>query len=425
MSVKVIIQMYPVMPARDEHERETRRPLGRDRDLYYDVIHGMTDVVKAADELGYWGFTTVEHHFHSEGYELGPSPGILNAHWASQVKQLRVGQLGYVMGAQHPLRVAEETAILDHLTHGKFFVGFARGYQSRWTNVIGQHLNSRAALPPGVDGTSSAEAEAQRQSDDELNRRIFEDQVDLVLKSWTQESIEHKSDYFQVPYPHDTGVVGYPAAQTARRMGGPGEIGDDGEVRRLSVVPAPFQRPHPPVFISSAASMEAVEYAAKKDFNIGYFLDIDKLEERAIYYREVAKNLGRDVPLGYHQGNIRWIHFSEDQAGFDDALKAFDLDIYKNFYAAFFPNSHFTPGTTDKEWVQSIKDSGLFIGGTVDDVKRRLVSEWERVPAEYLIFIWHYAQQPKEDVIREMEVFMKEVYPEIRDAFPEPAVARA
>ena len=143
---KVIIQIYPMLPTADRAEREQRRPLGRDRELYHEVLHDWLDIVKAADDLGVWGISTIEHHLHSEGYEVGPNPGVLNAWWASHVKQARVGSLGYVMATQDPIRVAEEVAILDHLTEGRFFCGVARGYQSRWTNVLGQFTDSVAAV---------------------------------------------------------------------------------------------------------------------------------------------------------------------------------------------------------------------------------------------------------------------------------------
>jgi len=100
--------------------------------------------------MGVCGVATIEHHFWSEGYEVGPSPGVLNGYWAAITKNVRVGQLGYVMSTQNPIRVAEETAVLDHLTRGRCFVGFARGYQSRWTNVLGQHIGTRATSSPSA-----------------------------------------------------------------------------------------------------------------------------------------------------------------------------------------------------------------------------------------------------------------------------------
>ena len=106
---KVIIQIYPMMPAADEADRMARAPIGRDRDLYHEVLHDWTDLVKLADDLGVWGVSTIEHHLHSEGYEVGPNPGVLNAYWASIVKNAHIGALGYVMATQDPIRVAEES----------------------------------------------------------------------------------------------------------------------------------------------------------------------------------------------------------------------------------------------------------------------------------------------------------------------------
>ena len=146
---KVILQLYPMFPADGEEGRKANRPLGNDSDLYHKIVHEWTDIQKAADEMGVWGLATIEHHFHSEGYEVGPNPGILNSYWASQVKNAHVGALGYVAATQDPIRIAEETAILDHLTKGKYFVGFARGYQSRWTNTIGQFSDSVATVSDG------------------------------------------------------------------------------------------------------------------------------------------------------------------------------------------------------------------------------------------------------------------------------------
>lgn len=44
--------------------------------------------------MGVSGMSTIEHYLHSEGYEVGPKPGILNAHWASQVTNLYLGAFG-------------------------------------------------------------------------------------------------------------------------------------------------------------------------------------------------------------------------------------------------------------------------------------------------------------------------------------------
>ena len=49
---KVIVQMYPLMPAENEDERAAKRPIGRNNDLYNQVLHDTIDIVKASDQMG-------------------------------------------------------------------------------------------------------------------------------------------------------------------------------------------------------------------------------------------------------------------------------------------------------------------------------------------------------------------------------------
>ena len=326
-----------------------------------------------------------------------------------------MGQLGYVMSAQHPLRVAEETAINDHLSNGKYFVGFAWGYQSRWTEIVGQHYGAGAALPPLMGQEPGAAQE--RAADDEMNRRVFEDNVDLVVKAWTQDLVQHQSPTWEAPYPYEIGGRNYPAIDTAARFGAPGEVGSENQVAGVATVPAPYQEPHPPVLIASSVSPETVSFAAKRQFNVGYFAPIDMMDDRAHEYVRDSEAAGFAVKLGEKQMNIRWVHFDHEGMGFDEQLAAWDLDIYKDFYAKFFPNT-FSAMATDAEWIAAIKESGLIYGGSPDEVAQGLAAELARVPSEYLCLIWHYAQVPKEDTIREMETLMREVYPKIKDLYP-------
>jgi len=392
---KVILQLYPMIPADSREDRERKRPIGRDSALYHSVLHEWMDIVKAADEMGVWGISTIEHHLHSEGYEVGPNPGILNAWWASQVKRARVGALGYVMATQDPIRVAEETAILDHITKGKFFCGLARGYQSRWANILGQFSDSVATVS---DGTAN----------DVRNRDIFEERTRMLLECWTRDSIEMNGNYYQVPYPHDTGVRGYPAWRSARDAGGVGEIGDDGSVRRVSVVPAPFQRPHPPVFVAVSASADSIRFCARNGLRPTYFTKLDKTVEFSRLYQQEAAKAGLNFAYGERQNVVRWIHVARNEDEYNRKLARYDLDIYKNFYAAFFPQFSDSKIT---DWLQNIKESGIFIGGTLDQIRRGWENSYAQIPAEFITLIWHYAQCPKEEVIDELETFMTKVLP--------------
>jgi alkanesulfonate monooxygenase SsuD/methylene tetrahydromethanopterin reductase-like flavin-dependent oxidoreductase (luciferase family) len=408
--LKVIVQLYPVIPAVDEDERRRLRPIGRNAARYQETLAGWHDIVMAADDLGVWGVATIEHHFHSEGYEVGPNPGVLNAYWAAITKKVRVGQLGYVMSTQNPIRVAEETAILDHLSRGRCFVGFARGYQSRWTDVLGQHLGGGATLS---DGSAA----------DRQNRNPFEEQFDLVLRAWTEESIEHRSGVWQIPYPYETGGRDWPMAEWTRELGAAGEIDGQGAIRRVSVVPAPFTRPHPQVFVSSNASLETVEWAARHGFVPTYFSSIGRAVNYGPAYVSAAAAAGRGYALGENQAIVRWPRIGTNRAEGLAKLALYDGDIFKHFYGPFLSRIGGQAGVakeaTREDTVAPMISSGLFIAGGAADVRDEFVRQWRELPAEYAVLIYHYAQQPKESVIEDLRLFMREVKPALDEVLRE------
>ena len=132
--------------------------------------------------------------------------------------------------------------------------------------------------------------------------------------------------------------------------------------------------------------------------------------ELSQYYNRVANENGYNVQLGQNQNIVRWPHFAADAAGYDKKLREYDLDIYKNFYGPFFPQ--FPQGTED-ELLQGMKDSGIFIGGTVDECIAEWKGIYEQVPCEYITLIWHWAQQPKDDMLEELQTFLDKVVPEL------------
>ncbi len=425
--VKVILQLYPVIPAASEEERAALRPIGRHRERYHEALLGWHDIIKAADEMGVWGAATIEHHFWSEGYEVGPNPGVLNAYWAAITKRIRVGQLGYVMSTQNPIRVAEETAILDHLAQGRFFVGFARGYQSRWTNVIGQHLGTRATTSPSAAKIDPAhlfgkDPQKQQFDDDDINRRIFEEEIDIVVKAWTQDSIEYKGETWQIPYPYAQGVDDWPLGKfgVTARLGAPGEVDADGNVRRVSVVPAPYTRPHPPVFVATAGSPESAAYAGRRGFIPLYFTFLNMAVMLGNAYVKAAHETGHSLALGQNQALVRMPHIGRTTEEARESIIKHDSDIFRNFYSAMGQHK------VEREDVpKAVTKYGMWVAGTVDEVRDSLVAEYKQFPAEYLTIIYHYAQMPKDEVLRQLEIFMKQVKPALDELADYPAESAA
>lgn len=429
--LKPLAIMYPVLPAKDEAERAALRPIGRNVELYQEAVHGMTDIVRAMDDMGMWGAAAIEHHFWSEGYEVGPSPGSLNAYWAAITKNLHVGPLGYVMSTQNPIRVAEEAAVINHLAKGRSFVGFARGYQSRWTDVVGQHLGARATKSPEAAiynpqttqaGFSVATQEKLDIEADKKNRAIFEENVEIVLKAWTETSFRHKGLNWQIPFPYDTGVQDWPLAKAGvtQKLGAPGEVDERGFTQRVAVTPAPYTKPHPKVFVSGSGSPETIQFCARHGFVPTYFTSIKAAGPLSLIYRDEAAKYGRIWQPGQNQCLVRWMQIGKSKEDALDRIRKWDLDIWKNFYAAMGRRK-----IENDDYFGSLVNSGLFIFGTLDEVREQFLNEWRAFPAEHVALVNHYAQMPKDAVIETLETFCRHIKPALDEVIAKSSRAAA
>ena len=145
-------------------------------DLYDQMLREISAQARLADDLGYDSISFTEHHFHVEGFELSNNPVLLDLYIAMQTKRLRVGQLGIVLPAQNPIRVAEDIAMLDHMTGGRANAGFARGYQRRWVDIMAQQTH-------GIHGAQPH----QHDEIDAANRAAFEESFRIIKQAWTQD----------------------------------------------------------------------------------------------------------------------------------------------------------------------------------------------------------------------------------------------
>src|SRR5260370_2289495 len=109
---------------------------GMNPDCYQRMLKELAEQIRLGDELGYDSVSFTEHNFHIEGFELSNNPVLLDLYFAMQTKRIRVGQLGIVLPASNPIRVAEDIAMLDHMTGGGANAGLPRGYPRRCGDVI-------------------------------------------------------------------------------------------------------------------------------------------------------------------------------------------------------------------------------------------------------------------------------------------------
>ena len=172
-------------------------------DLYTKMLEELSEQAKLADELCYDSISFTEHHFHIEGFELSNNPVLLDLFVAMQTKRIRVGQLGIVLPADNPIRVAEDIAMLDHMSGGRANAGFARGYQRRWVDTMAQQNHGiHGALPHEHDEIDAA------------NRAAFEESYQIIKRAWTEDLMSFDGKYWRIPAgptPWPSAPVEYPA----------------------------------------------------------------------------------------------------------------------------------------------------------------------------------------------------------------------
>jgi len=79
----------------------------------------------AADQMGFYCMHLAEHH--CSPVNMAPSPSVFLAALARETKSIRLGPLCYLLTLYTPLRLLEEIAMLDHLSHGRLEIGIGRG----------------------------------------------------------------------------------------------------------------------------------------------------------------------------------------------------------------------------------------------------------------------------------------------------------
>jgi len=140
------------------------------------ALHKAVSYAKCMDGLGYNTFWMAEHHFQPEGTECIPNLLMMAMHLVNQTKNLKIGCGFNVIPMWHPLRLAEDYAMADILSGGRVIFGVARGYHTREVESFGNPL-----------------------IDQDANREMFEEGVDVVYKAFNNEFFSHKGRFWTIP----------------------------------------------------------------------------------------------------------------------------------------------------------------------------------------------------------------------------------
>lgn len=249
----------------------------------------------AADGYGFWSTWYTEHHFGHEGQELTPNPIMMGVDIAARTSRIRIGQAASIVTYWHPLRLAEDLALLDQLSGGRLEVGVGRGIYGR------EALNLNPAADP---------------RDQERNRALFAETMEILRQAWGNKFFDHKGAFYQFPVP---GVKwSHPMSPSTP------DFTEDGEITKLALVPRPLQETLPlwQVIDTPRSIVSAAESGIQGIF---WLPPVSALRGRFELYREHASAAqGRDVPLGEGIALVRDVYVADTmeqaRADFEDAV---------------------------------------------------------------------------------------------------------
>ena len=234
------------------HVPQTR--LERIADAEHEALLNETDLVRVADEWRWKYCWVVEHHFLWQYSHLSDSASYLG-YLAAITDRIHLGSGIFNLNPQvnHPVRIAERAAMLDHLTDGRFELGTGRGAGSR--EVTGFDI-------AGTDQTKAPWDEVIRE----------------LPKMWRDTEYQHDGPAFRVPYPN-------PAMPTR------------------NVLPKPWKKPHPPLWVA-AGNPPTYEKAARLGLGVLGF-NVAAVRDMEPMVRAYKDHIAEAEPVGdYVNDNV-------------------------------------------------------------------------------------------------------------------------
>ena len=339
-----------LLASRREHETEA------------EVYANTLDECRLAERLGFHTIWLAEHHFST--YGILPSLAVLAAAVARETRRIRIGTAVVIAPFAHPLRIAEEWAMVDILSEGRLEFGLGRGYQP--TEFRGLAVSM------------------------ERTRERFDESYELIRRAWTEESCTFEGEFYQV--------------------------------RDLSVSPKPVQKPHPPLW-TAAVSPDTYVRAAKRGLKIQTspaFTPLDILGKSYAEYRQAWResqgtDRGADICLNkiIHVADssrqardnmrepIRW--FFQKQAGLIADETGVPPEQYR-FYRRVRENLLSLADET------ALEDAAIV--GDPEEVADKIRHHHEVLGVDFFMGAFSRGGLPHEKVRRSLELFADKVMPQ-------------
>ncbi|MGH3387406.1 MAG: LLM class flavin-dependent oxidoreductase [Actinomadura sp.] len=341
-----------------------------DRELGNRLYHRYLDELEHADRLGFDGIAVNEHH--QSAYGLMPSPNIMAAALARRTETAKIMVLGNAIGIRgNPLRVAEEIAMLDHLTDGRLVSGFVRG--------IGWEYFAHSINPT-------------------RSRDRFIEAHDLIIKAWTSDEM------FQW-------------------------MGDNYEYRYVNLWPRPLQQPHPPIYIPGAGSSETQKFVAEHGYTFMSVYSPTKVIKRWFDgYRRAAEEAGQEPDPEKIAFSVPIYVADTDEQAHREAEPHLSWLFHKGLKQGaeiVWPPGYMSPssmrgvlGSGSKPFSElsykELVETGYAVVGSVDTVTNRLGELQAELGFGQIIGLFGVGVMSHERTIENTERFVSDVMPALR-----------
>jgi alkanesulfonate monooxygenase SsuD/methylene tetrahydromethanopterin reductase-like flavin-dependent oxidoreductase (luciferase family) len=329
------------------------------------ILHEAVEQIQYAEELGFDAVWLAEHHFTRFG--VVPSALPFATYVAARTRKIRIGTGVSVLTFHHPVFMAEETAMLDVLSHGRLDFGVGRG------QVVYEYNNFKVEY----------DSRTQR----------FQEIVDIILGLWRTPGFTYHGTYYQV---------------------------DD-----LTIAPVPVQQPHPPMYLAVSRTPASVDVAVSRNLPIltsANTPDEDVLGIRELYHERCAaagkRPLVEDMPF------FRLVHVAEDakQATSiprDSLTWVRDLNSLRRTLTGgseiYSDLEHWRRTRTVEvpSYESELQTTAYF--GTPDNLVQRLRWLQETHHVQYFGASMSFGKMKHADVMRSMALFAQEVMPVFRE----------
>jgi alkanesulfonate monooxygenase SsuD/methylene tetrahydromethanopterin reductase-like flavin-dependent oxidoreductase (luciferase family) len=319
-----------------------------------DLFEMRLKLAEQYDRAGFRSYHIAEHH--STPLGLAPSPSVFLAAVAQRTKRLRFGPLLYVTPMYHPLRVAEEVVMLDHMSHGRLELGLGRG-----------------ASPVEI---------ASFGVDPQLAPAMNREATEVILKALTSDLLDHDGKFYHF--------------------------------KKVRIAARPLQQPHPPLWFAPTEPSRAADAAGLKGHVVTLIPDPGVKALTGAYRAawQAAGNTGAAMPL---MGVFRHVVVAQnDREALDIARAAYrpwrqNMAFLWDWAGIEFPIRSIYPEDFD-----TLLARGMGIAGAPETVRRYIAATVAATGITYFVADLAFGHIPFAAASRSVDLFAREVMPHFR-----------